>query len=232
MSRNYFVSDIHLGINNQKREAKFLSFLSTIKEKDSLFIIGDLFEYFLEYNSVIPKNCLKVLIKLKELQERGTNIYFLGGNHDYGILRFIKREFNFIVGEKYFDLIIEDKKVYIAHGDFIDNSLLTKISQFMTKNCVSQFLYSFIHPDIGLSLAYFFIHFTRKKGGNLNLKSAFYKFAYEKIVKENYDIVILGHLHIPTLIKIGKGYYLNTGDWINNYTYGLIENGEIQLKKY
>ncbi|MEO0130721.1 MAG: UDP-2,3-diacylglucosamine diphosphatase [candidate division WOR-3 bacterium] len=232
MRRYYFVSDIHLGINNKKREEKFLSFLSTMEEQDSLFIIGDLFEYFLEYYAVIPKNCLKVLMKLKELQEREIKIYILFGNHDYGLFKFIKREFNFIVGEKYFDLLIEDKKVYIAHGDFLDNALLTKISQFITKNPVNQFLYSFLHPDIGLPLAHFFIHFARKKGGNLNLKDAFYKFAEHKILKENYDIVILGHLHIPTLIKIGNGYYLNTGDWINNFTYGIFEKDLIQLKKY
>lgn len=232
MSKNYFVSDIHLGINNQKREEKFLDFLSVIREKDSLFILGDLFEYFLEYYSVIPKNCLKVLMKLKELEEKGTKIYFLGGNHDYGILKFLRREFNFIIDDKYFDLIIEDKRVYIAHGDFIDSSLLTRISQFMTKNPINQFFYSFLHPDIGLPLAHFFIHFSRKKGGNISLKDAFYKFAEEKIIKENYDIVILGHLHIPVLIKIDKGYYLNTGDWIDNYTYGIIEKDLIELKKY
>ncbi|MCS7250180.1 MAG: UDP-2,3-diacylglucosamine diphosphatase [candidate division WOR-3 bacterium] len=232
MSRNYFVSDIHLGINNQKKEEKFLSFLSIIKEKDTLFILGDLFEYFLEYYTVIPKNCLKVLIKLKELQEKGVKVYYLGGNHDYGILKFLKREFNFIIGDKYFDLIIENKRVYISHGDFIDNSFLTKLSRLMTKNPINQFFYSFLHPDIGLPLAQFFIHFSRKKEGNLNLKEEFYNFAKEKITKEKYDIVVLGHLHIPTLIKIEKGYYLNTGDWVNNYTYGVIEKDLIELKKY
>ncbi len=232
MSRNYFVSDIHLGIDNKKREERFLSFLSTMKEGDSLFIIGDLFDYFLEYHSVIPKNCLKVLIKLTQLEERGVKIYFLSGNHDYGISKLLKREFNFIIGEKYFDKIIENKRVYISHGDFIDNSFLTRMSKFMTKNPINQFLYSFIHPDIGLPFSHFFISFVRKKGENSNLKDAFYKFAEEKILKENYDIVILGHLHIPVLIKIGKGYYLNTGDWINNYTYGIIEKDLIELKKY
>lgn len=232
MKRNYFVSDIHLGINNKKSEEKFLSFLATIREEDSLFIIGDLFDYFLEYSSVIPKDCLKILTKLGELQQKGVKIYFLSGNHDYGISKFLKREFNFIIGEKYFDKIIENKRVYIAHGDFIDNSFLTRLSRFMTKNSLNQFLYSLIHPDIGLPLAHFFISFARKKGGNSNLKDAFYKFAREKILKENYDIVILGHLHIPTLIKIDKGYYLNTGDWINNYTYGVIEKDLIEVKKY
>lgn len=232
MRRSYFVSDIHLGINSKEREERFLRFLSLLAPKDSLFIIGDLFEYWLEYRLVIPKNGLKILMKLDELKNKGIKIYLLFGNHDYGLKNFLSKEFSFIIGEKYLDLKIEGKKLYITHGDFIDNSFLTKISQLMTKINLYQFLYSLIHPDIGLSFAYFFINFTRICGKSLGLKKAFYKFAENKIINENYDVVILGHIHTPVLIKIDKGYYLNTGDWLMNYTYGLIEKDAIQLKKF
>jgi len=232
LRRNYFISDIHLGINSKEREAKFLKFLSLLLPKDNLFILGDLFEYWLEYRLVIPKNGLKILMKLKELKDKGIEIYFLFGNHDYGLKNFLSKEFDFILGEQYLDLNIEGKRVYIAHGDFIDNSFLTKVSQLMTKFKINQFLYSLIHPDIGLSFAHFFINSTRMCGRDLTLKEAFYKFAENKIMKENYDVVILGHIHMPTLVKIGKGYYLNTGDWLINYTYGFIEGDNIELKKF
>lgn len=232
MSRNYFVSDIHLGINSKERETKFLKFLSLLSPKDNLFILGDLFEFWLEYRLVIPKNSLKILMKLKELKDKGIEIYFLFGNHDYGLKNFLSKEFDFVIGEQFLDLNIEGKRVYIAHGDFIDDSFLTKVSQLMTKFKINRFLYSLIHPDIGLSLAHFFIHSTRIYGRDLTLKEAFYKFAENKIIKENYDVVILGHIHTPTLVKIGDGYYLNTGDWLINYTYGFIEGDNIELKKF
>ena len=93
---HYFISDIHLGILEREadkhRESLLLDFLDKIKEDaKSLYIVGDLFDYWFEYKSVIPKYYYKVLAKLAEINKFGIDIIYLMGNHDFGHFDFFEK---------------------------------------------------------------------------------------------------------------------------------------------
>ena len=88
MPTAYFISDAHLGIGareeeraKERRLLEFLTFLQT--DANQLFIVGDLFDTWIEYRTVIPKGFHRTLAKLGELTERGIAVHYLAGNHDY-----------------------------------------------------------------------------------------------------------------------------------------------------
>jgi UDP-2,3-diacylglucosamine hydrolase len=51
-------------------------------------------------------------------------------------------------------------------------------------------------------------------------------------IKEGFDVVVMGHRHVPLRKPIGSGVYINLGDWISYNTYGVLTNGVIELKTW
>ena len=83
----YFSSDNHLGAPTMEhslpRERKFVAWLDEIKDDaGAIFLIGDLFDFWMEYKTVVPKGFTRTLGKLAELSDAGIPIYFFVGNHD------------------------------------------------------------------------------------------------------------------------------------------------------
>ena len=118
----YFLSDFHLGApdatSSLVREKKIVSFLNYIQDDASaIFIVGDIFDFWYEYKTVVPKGNVRLLGKLAELTDKGLPIYFFVGNHDMWMKDYFQIELNIPI---YFEPKIfewNDKKFYIGHGD-------------------------------------------------------------------------------------------------------------------
>lgn len=83
----YFASDNHLGAPNMEasrpREKKFVAWLDEVKEDAAaIFLLGDLFDFWFEYRTVIPKGFTRTLGKLAEIADSGIPIHYFVGNHD------------------------------------------------------------------------------------------------------------------------------------------------------
>ena len=87
LTKIYFASDLHLGIPNKEisleREKLFVKWLDEIKKDASaLYLVGDVFDFWFEYKTVVPKGYVRILGKLAELSDSGLPIHFFSGNHD------------------------------------------------------------------------------------------------------------------------------------------------------
>ena len=82
----YFVSDVHLGLqvsDPDERESRFVGFLNSLpQETESLYLLGDIWDFWYEYRDVVPKGYVRVFAALQALMDRGVNVYFFQGNHD------------------------------------------------------------------------------------------------------------------------------------------------------
>ena len=101
----YFASDNHLGapnlIESQKREKIFVKWLDKIKEDaHSIYLLGDLFDVWIEYKHVVPKGFVRVLGKLAELVDNGIPVYFFVGNHDMWMKGYFEKELGIKVFHK------------------------------------------------------------------------------------------------------------------------------------
>lgn len=240
----YFLSDFHLGAPNYlsslEREKKLVAFLSSIKDTASeIFIVGDMFDFWYEYKSTVPKGFTRILGKLAELTDAGIIIHFFVGNHDMWMRNYFKQELNIKV---YFEpLILErfGKKILIAHGDGLGPGdhgykFLKKI--FRNKFC--QWLFGILHPTWGIGLANYFSRKSREKTGTSEEyflgedKEWLLIYSKEVLLKQHIDYFIYGHRHYPIKYAFSNSFYVNLGDWIKNFTYAVLSTQTLELKKW
>lgn len=232
MSRAYFISDTHFGFYEYEREKplieKFENLCNLIcKEKGSLYILGDLFDYWFEYKSVVQKYSYRILTCLEKISENGVKITYLIGNHDFAHRDLFEKQLNIQLSEYPITKIIHGKKFLLAHGDgLIGNDTGYKILKSIVRNKKLQSLYSKLHPNIGIGLARYFSKKSRHYTGEKNYGEGDYLYQYAmKKIKEGYDYVVMGHSHKFKFEQIDGGYYINLGSWLIKPAYGVF-NGE------
>ena len=240
----YFASDFHLGAPNKQdsliREKKVVNWLSTIREDAShIFLLGDLFDMWFEYTYTIPKGYTRLLGKMMEIRDAGIPITIFSGNHDMWMFEYFQDDFDIPVYKSPQRIEINDKVFLIGHGDGLGPAdtkykLLKKIFQ----NKISQFLFHWLHPDIGFWLAINSSERSRKK--NLEKDQIFhgedewlFKYCLRKESESHHDYYIFGHRHLPLDMKINDdSRYINIGDWIKSFTYGVFDGKEFKLEKF
>ena len=234
MNRTYFISDVHLGINNdleEKKEAVLIEFLDFIgKQGNHLYILGDLFEFWFEYRFVIPRQHFHVLAKLDEISGRGVQIDFVIGNHDFWIDRFFEETMSVTIHQNPLDTTIDGKRFFIAHGDGMAKS--DRGYRFLKRILRNRFnirLYRMLHPDIGFRLALFFSRLSRNQRGDNKYADEYIEAVRERF-QNGFDFVIFGHTHQPDQLKENGRLYINSGDWIRHFSYVVYEKGVLKLK--
>ena len=235
----YFISDVHLGLRpreeEKEKEERLLSFLRTAyRLVDSLYILGDLFDFWFEYATVIPKGFHRTLAALQEFTDRGKAVHYLTGNHDFWIGDYFTVELGIRLHADPFEELLEGKRVYLHHGDGLaEHDLGYRMIKPVLRNKWNIRLYRWLHPDLGVRLA------RRSSRGSREYTSAkdygetngMVQFAAKRF-HEGVDIVIMGHRHKPIIIKVGTGTYVNLGDWITYNTYAVLDRGTIELKTW
>lgn len=235
-TRTYFFSDAHLGIGtpgeDRAKEQRIVRFLDFVKQDAvEVFIVGDLFDYWFEYRTVVSKGYVRLLGKIAELTDKGIAISFLAGNHDFWLRDYFTSELGMEVSLDPIERIIGGKRFYIHHGDgLIKDDRGYRILKKILRNRFSIWLYSWVHPDIAGMIARWTSGTSRQYTGNRKYEDAdMTEFAATKI-QEGFDVVIMGHHHQSGFRKLGSGVYINLGDWINENTYAVCEGRSVTLK--
>jgi len=232
----FFLSDIHLGLGTREteraKEDRLLAFLRAIAPTArTLFILGDLFDFWFEYRTVIPKGFHRTLTALQELAEAGTVIHYLAGNHDYWMGDFFPGELGIQTHAEAFEVTIDGKRIQMHHGDGLaGNDLGYRLIKPVLRHRLSIRLYRWLHPDIGIRLAR---GSSRTSRGYTSAKDygedeGMLAYAAGRFAA-GCDIVVMGHRHRPSLKKLPGGVYVNLGDWITYNSYARMDNGMIEL---
>jgi len=241
----YFASDNHLGAPNFEdslvREKKFVSWLDTVrKDADAIFLVGDIFDFWFEYKQVVPKGFTRTLGKLAEISDAGISIHYFVGNHDLWLRDYFQKELNITVhrGSKVFN--INDKKLFVAHGDGLgpgDKSF--KLMKKVFTNPFFNWCFRCLHPDWGMKLGKYFSNKNRIKSSLEDLKfngkenEWLTKYCRAKLEQEHYDCFIFGHRHLPLEIELSNNSkYINLGDWITHFTYAEFDGSSVSLRKF
>ena len=241
----YFASDQHFGIPNPKkslvREKKFVQWLNTVKQDaEAIFLLGDLFDCWYEYKTVVPKGFVRVLGKLAEISDSGIPIHFFVGNHDLWMLDYFEKELNIPVHYKPLELTVNNTSFLIGHGDGLGpNDKGYKRMKKVFTNPFSKWLYRWVHPDWGLRFAQYLSTKNKLISGDEDVvflgedNEWLVQYAKRKLETKHYDYFILGHRHLPMEIEVGKqSKYINIGDWISYFTYGVFDGEKMELKDY
>lgn len=239
MARAFFISDAHLGLDSREKERqkeqRLLEFFRHVQQHGThLFIVGDLFDAWFEYRTVIPKGFHRTLTALEELTERGIEVHYLAGNHDYWMGSFFREHLGIHVHFEPLSVTLDGKKFFLHHGDGIaKRDVGYRILKKILRSPLNIWLYSLLHPDLGITLAKVSSRKSRHHNAEKNREAGndMVEFASVQIA-DGADYVIMGHKHQPIAVPIGRGLYVNLGDWISFCTYAEFSNGSLELKKW
>jgi UDP-2,3-diacylglucosamine hydrolase len=211
------------------REKKFVAWLDAIKEDaGTVFLLGDLFDFWFEYKTVVPKGFVRVLGKLAELKDAGIDIYFFVGNHDLWMRDYFQKELNIPVFHEPQEFDINGKLFLIGHGDGLGPGdygykRMKKVFTFP----FFKWLFRWLHPDIGVKLGHYFSVKNKLISGDEDAQFLGEQnewlalYCRKKLTEKHYDFFIFGHRHLPLEIELNSSStYINLGDWIQYFTYG------------
>jgi len=231
----YFASDNHLGAPTKEasypREKKFVAWLDEIKkDAAAIFLLGDLFDFWIEYKKVIPKGFTRTLGKLAEI----SDYLWMNG--------YFEEELNIPVYHKPQEFIFNNKTFFIGHGDGLgpgDKGYKRMKKVFTNPFC--KWLFRWLHPDIGVRMAQYLSVKNKLISGDEDAiflgeeKEWLVQYCKYKLKTKHRDYFVFGHRHLTLNIDLNqekKSKYINLGDWITYYTYGVFSEDGFELKTF
>ena len=235
----YFISDAHLGLEDyaaeKERRARILAFLRNLRGKTrQLYIVGDLFDFWFEYRTVVPRQHYTVLHALSSLVESGVRVTYLAGNHDFWLGTFLDEQVGVETAGGPLTVTHHGRKIYIAHGHgLISRDLGYRLFSKVLHSAFSIRLFQLVHPDCGFRIGRLLSRLSRRHGKPTawDPREAYRELAFS-LLDQDYDLVVFGHNHCPALQHKGDKTYINLGDWLRHDTYGVLREGEMTLEKY
>ena len=238
----YFLSDFHLGApdakNSLDREKRICRFLDSIKNSASeIFIVGDIFDFWFEYSTVVPKGYVRLLGKLAELTDLGIKVHFFVGNHDMWMKNYFQQELNIPVYFEPKEFDFNDKKFYIGHGDGLGpGDKGYKFIKKIFRNPVCKWMFGVLPPYMGIGLANYLSRKSRIKTGSVNEtflgeeNEWLIIYSKEILQKQYFDYFIFGHRHLPIDVVLPQNSrYINLGEWIKYNSYAVFNGTTIEL---
>ena len=228
MSKSYFVSDVHLGLqvgDPAERESRFVAFLRSLPvDTESLYLLGDVWDFWYEYRDVVPKGYIRVFSALQDLMDRGVKVYFFQGNHDVWTYSYFE-ELGMKKLSQPYCVEIAGKTFCLGHGDGLGPVPFGyRFLRGLFHNRLAQFLFSLLHPWIAFRFGNGW-----SKGNRLSHDKEYvfrgdeeplYKFAEGFSEENKVDYFVFGHYHESVDLKLKSGSrLLILEDWISSSPY-------------
>lgn len=238
----YFASDQHFGAptaeESKVREQKFIKWLDIVKKDATcIFILGDLFDFWFEYKTVVPKGFVRVLGKLAEIRDSGIPIHFFVGNHDLWMEDYFEKELNIPVYHEPKEFTFANKTFLIGHGDGLGpGDFGYKRMKKVFTNPFCKWLFRWLHPDIGVALAQHLSVKNKLISGDEDVvylgeeNEWLVQYSKETLKTKHYHFFVFGHRHLPMTLVVGKdSEYVNLGDWVSYFTYGVFDGEKMEV---
>jgi UDP-2,3-diacylglucosamine hydrolase len=235
-----FVSDAHFGREagelERRRVERFVRFLREIRGRArTLYVVGDLFDFWFEYAETLPRVPLLVVAELSALVREGVDVHFIAGNHDFWVGRCFEESVGAVIHHEPVDLRIQGKRLYVTHGDDLTagHEAGYRFFRGIVRNRLAIAAYRLIHPDIGIPIARWAS--GKSRGATDRKKYVLNKTledAVRRKLREGFDGVLLGHIHVAEQFRYEEGECLMLGDWIDRSTYAEMTGGVLALKEW
>lgn len=235
--RAFVISDAHLGASPESARRRLLAFLERVPgSAEELVINGDLFDFWFEWSSAVPARHFDVLRALARVTDAGVRVRHVAGNHDAWGGSFLRDEVGMELMEGPIVTDLGGRRTYLAHGDGLaSGDLGYRALKTVVRSRSAEALFRLLHPDLAQALVRRVSgsadgpgHGARERAGVLSRHA-------DRLLGEDpsLDLVVFGHTHCPELREPEPGrHYLNTGDWIEHFTYGVVTPEEVRLERW
>jgi UDP-2,3-diacylglucosamine hydrolase len=234
-----FVADTHFRSREVSGEAerrdRFIRFLDGIPNDSTLVLLGDIFDFYFEYRSVVFKRFIDLFNAFVNCRRRGISLHFLGGNHDYWVGEFFSKDLGMTIHQDEFLLTSQGRKIVCAHGDLVmPRDAGYKVLKTIIRNRFVVGVSKWIHPDIMDAIA------RGVAAGSRRLSTApqesrakqIADLAHRTFFARGNDAFIMGHVHCALHdVRDGRDFVL-LGDCIQNFTYGKLCGSVLSLERF
>lgn len=238
----YFISDAHLGSrlikNPRAHEKKITDWLDKVKvDATAIYLVGDMFDFWFEYKTVVPKGYVRFLGKLAELIDGGIEIHFFTGNHDIWTFGYLEKELGLIIHKGPITIQLGKKRFFIAHGDGLNANdrgfeLLRKVFHSRT----AQKLFRLVPPQLGQNFGYAWSKRNRERILHLENnylgeeKEDLVVFSKKYLLTHDVDFFIFGHRHIALDLQLKENKRVVVlGDFVGMFSYGVFDGENFHL---
>ncbi len=236
----YLVADAHLGVGREPDRDAFVAFVASVPGPgDHLVLLGDIFNFWLEYRSLIPRHAFAVLSALHQAVARGTRLIVVGGNHDRWGSTFWRRELGAEFYPHYAEVELCKRRTYLSHGDKVsDPQVAGRLLETVLRGNWAARFFRLLPPDLGFALVDRFswtvAGHTRTPSLMQRAAAAQAEFA-RRLLRERpeLDLVAMAHTHLPVLEELGPGrWYLNPGAWMDDHSYAALADAGPELRRF
>lgn len=230
----FATSDVHLGAVPDTTARSFHRWLRwATPQASALLINGDLFDFWFEYRSVIPRGYTRTLGLLAEIVDSGVPIHLVGGNHDWWGGGYLTDEIGVQFHHEPFILDLAGHRCLVAHGDGLGRGDLGyRALRKVLRAGLTRWAFRWLHPDVGASVARRVSRTEiRTSGSAQEGRSArdleLERWARDQLLDDDeLDLVLLGHSHRPTRVEVAPGrFYINAGDWLHHHSFVVLPRG-------
>jgi UDP-2,3-diacylglucosamine hydrolase len=239
-ARVLVVADAHLGQVPPAVAAAFHTFLEAAPELgDALLINGDLFDFWFEYGTVIPRRHFAIVAKLQALRARGMPITFVGGNHDRWGGDFLIKDLGVAFHAGDAELVLAGRRAFVAHGDGLtEQHWSAKLMHRVTRHPITIGVFRALHPSVGFwiadKLSGTLADNTRDRAVLDRAARAQSQYAQAMLERRpDLELVVLAHTHRPACERLPDGRaYLNPGAFLDGYRYAVVTRDGIELRNF
>lgn len=243
--RILFLSDLHLGTPNAakstEREIKFCEFVrSEMYRTEAVVFLGDLFDCWMELPKMMQEDFPHITKLFSDLKEAGIPTYFFTGNHEIFMRNYLTKAFGIRVIRGEATWQVGNTKLYLAHGHGLGpQEKFYRVFKNIIESDTLKFFFDLLPPKLGLFLALKFAE-TRGVTDSFKLLEAktvnnhLFEFCQaidsHKALQSHY--YIFGHVHRPEWQEVNSNrFYVNLGEWIHYFSYGVFENGKLHIEQ-
>lgn len=233
-SQALLLADAHIPLDDRPgaRESResFLELLTAEgKSSGLILLLGDIFDFWYEWDHVVPKRAFRILSALHQFILEGREIHYFAGNHDFRIHGFLQHEVGLILHQDEWICQMNGKEVYIHHGDgwAKGDHGYRFIKRIMRNRSVQALFQRGLHPDLAMLLGKKTSMGGRKRYDHLphgKPSDEDYMKKAEQIIRIGFDLVISGHTHWQRLVKLEGGWYHNPGAFLHDRCYSVIRD--------
>jgi len=235
----FFLADSHFRDRELPGEAarrdRFTRFTQRIPENSTLFLLGDIFDFYFEYAFVVPKDFFDIFQALGSCSSRGVDIHFLGGNHDFWVGGFVSDSLGVSLHQDDFLIESQGRRIRCAHGDMSvpDDYAYRALRWFLRNQTVTRAT-KILHPDLMSLIARHVSGHSKNKPryAQEDIANRIAGFATNHCYKWGNDGFIMGHVHHPLHRVLEGRDFIIVGDWITNFTYAHLRDGQLSIEKF
>jgi UDP-2,3-diacylglucosamine hydrolase len=227
-------ADVHLGVTPPSVERALLGFLSHAERAArSVVINGDLFDFWFEWRTVMPRTGFRILAALARLREAGIPVMWIAGNHDCWGGDLLREDAGIDYQAGSWTGTVAGWRTRFDHGDGlreVEDRRYRALRAVLRQRWAIR-AFRWIHPDLGTRLALGSSHASRTyraRDGGEGLRQV----ASRELARGDLDLLVFGHSHVPHLERLDGGVYANPGTWMDDTTWLSVAEDAVRLHRW